>query len=140
MDAYFSGGLVGVSASAPDFSTLAADCCRVFLGWRLREDRKALLSIGEGLLEIDIRNAEAWCDGEPLPPLFIAGELQRELEKALAVWEFSEAQLSDARLSAEFAVLTERAEGQPALQITCETRFVVDGVDYRASLHNRTGG
>ena len=129
-----------MSASAPDFSALAADCCRVLLGWRLREDRKALLSIGEGLLEIDIQSAEAWCDGEPLPPLFIAGELQRELEKALDVWQFPEDRLSDARLSAEFAALTHRAEGQPALQITCETCFVVDAVAHRASLHNRTGG
>lgn len=120
-----------MSATAPDFSALAADCCRVFLGWRLREDRKALLSIGKGLLAIDIQSAEAWCDGEPLPPLFIAGELQRELEKALDVWRFPEGRLSDARLS---------AEGQPALQITCETCFVVDAVAHRASLHNQTGG
>ena len=124
-------------ASVPDFAVLAADCCRVFLGWRLREDRKALLALGEGRLEVDIKSAESWCDGEPLPPLFIAGELQRELEKALSVWKLEVAGVSEARLEAEFA-----SRGVPdgrarALQITCETIFVVDGIDFRASQHNR---
>ena len=46
----------------------AADLCRVFLGWRLREDYDALLALEEGALRVDVLSGEAWCDGDPLPP------------------------------------------------------------------------
>ena len=120
-----------------DFQSLAEDCCRVFLGWRLREDRKALLAIGEGHLEIDLHSAEAWCDGEPLPPLFIAGELQREFEKALSVWEVDPATVDEARLEAEFASSGRRSEDPPALQITCQVTFRASGASFSASQFNR---
>ena len=45
-----------------DWQSLAEDLCRIFLGWKLREDYAALLAIGEGALRIDLRSGESWCD------------------------------------------------------------------------------
>ncbi len=67
-----------------DLDALAEDLCRIFVGWKLREDEPALRALGEGALRLDLRTGEAWCDGDPLPTLFIAEELRRELERVLA--------------------------------------------------------
>jgi hypothetical protein len=64
-----------------DLTAFADELCAVFLGWRLGQDLDALLTLEEGALRIDLASGEAWCDGEPIPPLFIAGELRRRLEE-----------------------------------------------------------
>jgi hypothetical protein len=116
---------------------LAAALCRVFLGWRLREDYDALLALGEGALRIDLRSAEAWCDGEPLPPLFIAGELARELAKQTAG-----APLELAQLDAVFAPAATSALGvrRPPLDLSCRVTLRVGGILYAAEAHNAGDG
>ncbi|HEY8120350.1 MAG TPA: hypothetical protein VII78_03455 [Myxococcota bacterium] len=93
---------------------LALALCRIFLGWKLREDYAALIALGEGALRIDLLTAEAWCDGEPLPPLFIAGELARELAK-------EGVSVALAQLDAVFAPPAASALGvrRPPLDLTC---------------------
>jgi hypothetical protein len=81
----------------------ARDLCRVFLGWKLREDYDALLALEEGALRVDLLSGEAWCDGDPLPPLFIAAELGRVLADALERAGLAPGALELAQLDAEFA-------------------------------------
>ena len=117
-----------------DLSAVALALCRVFLGWRLREDYDALVALGEGALRIDLRTGEAWCDGEPLPPLFIAGELGRELAKQAPDVGFSLAQLD-----AAFAPGPESALGvrRPALDLACRvTLRSAAGETYAAEANN----
>jgi len=90
--------------------------CRIFLGWKLREDYAALVALGEGSLRIDLLTGEAWCDGEPLPPLFIAGELAREMAKQAPAARFALAQLDAAFAPAE--VRSSRAR-RPPLDLAC---------------------
>ncbi|MCP5070001.1 MAG: hypothetical protein GY946_25815 [bacterium] len=109
---------------------LAEDLCRIFLGWKLRDDYDALLAIGEGSLRIDLRSGEAWCDGDPIPALFIAGELSREIEKA----GFNDAALEKAELEAEFQTHRRWRRGKdvPSLEIACRVRLRVTGRDLTA--------
>jgi hypothetical protein len=113
---------------------LAPALCRIFLGWKLREDYAALVALGEGALRIDLLTGEAWCDGEPLPPLFIAGELARELAKQAAGMSFTLAQLD-----AVFAPNAESALGvrRPPLDLTCRvTLRVASGEAFEAEANN----
>jgi hypothetical protein len=109
-----------------DGEACAADLCRVFLGWKLREDYEALLALEEGALRIDLATGEAWCDGDPLPPLFIAGELRRELEAALARGGLRAAALSLAQLDAEFAAERGAPGREPRLRIACRCTLVTE--------------
>ncbi len=104
----------------PELDAIAQDLCRVFVGWKLREDEAALRALGEGELRIDLRTGEAWCDGDPLPSLFIAEELRRELDGALAGRALDEAVLE--------AVFEVRAPGLAGprgetLQLGCACRL-----------------
>ncbi len=113
---------------------LAAALCRIFLGWKLREDYAALVVLGEGALRIDLITAEAWCDGEPLPPLFIAGELARERAKQTAGAGFALAQLD-----AVFAPNAGSALGvrRPPLDLACRVTLRVEtGETYAAKANN----
>jgi hypothetical protein len=113
---------------------LASELCRVFLGWRLREDEDALLALGEGALAIDLRTGEAWCDGDPIPPLFIAGELARRLEESLA--RLGAPPLCEARLEAAFAARAPGTRGprRPTLDITGAGTLRAASTSHRASL------
>jgi hypothetical protein len=108
-----------------DLDALAGDLCRVFVGWKLREDEPALRALGEGALRVDIRSGEAWCDGDPLPSLFIAEELRRELERALR--EADVGSRVEAVLEAVFEVRAPGLAGPRAetLQISCVCRLRV---------------
>lgn len=117
-----------------DAGACAAELCRVFLGWKLREDQEALIALEEGALRIDLATGEAWCDGDPLPPLFIAGELRRELEAALARGGLPPGAASLAQIDAEFAAERSAHGGGPRLRIACRCtlateagRFVAEG-------------
>lgn len=113
---------------------LADSLCSVFLGWRLREDFDALVALGEGALRVDLRSAEAWCDGDPIPPLFMAGELRSLLEKGLEDAGLQASRLEDAQLDAEFAARERRVRGRdlPALDIACRVRLVLGGEEFTA--------
>jgi hypothetical protein len=115
---------------------LALALCRIFLGWKLREDAEALLALGEGALRLDLQTGEAWCDGEPLPPLFIAGELARELVKQSAGARFELAQLD-----AVFARAPARALGarRPPLDLTCRVTLRLESGETDASEANNSG-
>jgi len=117
---------------------LAADLCRVFLGWRLREDYDALLALEEGALRLDLRSGEAWCDDEPLPPLFITGELRTALEKGLAARGRAPRELDAARLDALFSrrSLHRRGRALARLSITCRVTLVLSGFSYAAERSN----
>lgn len=120
---------------------VAEACCRVFLGWRLREDRDALLALGEGRLEIDLLREEAWCDGDPLPPLFIANAVRETLVRDLEALGIELQNLDAASLDAEFARRDVRLRGQtkPSLQATCRVSLRIGGVEYAANMHNMVG-
>lgn len=110
------------------WQNLAEDLARIFLGWKLREDYDALLAIGEGSLRIDLRSGESWCDGDPLPSLFIAAELQSELEKVAPAPGGKNA-LGVAALEAEFHTRTRwQPDGEtPYLEIACRVCLEVSG-------------
>ena len=109
----------------PDLDTVAADLCRIFVGWKLREDESALRALGEGALRLDLRTGEAWCDEEPLPTLFIAEELRREWERALASVKLAAGIEIEAVLEAVFALRPPGLAGPRAetLQVSCACRL-----------------
>ncbi len=119
--------------------TLCDELCRVFLGWRLGEDREALLALGEGALRIDLLSGECWYDEEPLPALFIAGELMRTLERVRSEREepLASAPLRSARLDAFFAT---RAGSRRALDIAVRVSLSDASGDWSAETRNDPGG
>jgi hypothetical protein len=119
---------------ATALETIAHDLCRTFLGWRLREDYAALVALGEGALRVDLLTGEAWCDDEPLPPLFIAGELTRELAKAASAAHFELAQLD-----AVFAPSEARGARRPPLAISCRVTLRAGGETVAAEANNVGG-
>ncbi|MBM4384399.1 MAG: hypothetical protein FJ091_13665 [Deltaproteobacteria bacterium] len=112
---------------------LAHDLARSFLGWKLREDYDALLALGEGALRIDLLTGETWCDDEPLPPLFIAGELAREVAKRTA-----NARPELAQLDAAFAPSESRGGSprRPLLAISCRVTLRARGEVFSAGANN----
>ena len=123
--------------SQASWQTLAEDLGRIFLGWKLREDYDALLAIGEGSLRIDLLTAEAWCDGEPLPQLFIAGELRGEVEKVSG--EIG-TPLQTATLDAEFQTRQQwHPDGDvPTLDIACRIELQSDAQRATSEANNQT--
>ena len=109
--------------SGSDLVALADELCRVFVGWKLGQDEDALLELGEGALRIDVRSGECWCDDAPLPPLFIASELQALLERHQGRPEA--APIDSATLEALFETrrIWRRGGEAPTLEITCRTRL-----------------
>jgi hypothetical protein len=125
--------------SEPVFEELARELCQVFLGWRLREDYDALLALEEGFLEVDLASGEAWCDGDPIPPLFIAAELRRMLDTALERAEVAPGALLEARLEAAFAARSAARDGDgrgPRLQLACRSRIVTPAGEFCAEARN----
>jgi hypothetical protein len=114
--------------------------CQAFLGWRLREDWDALVALGEGALRIDLLSGEAWCDGDPIPPLFIAGELRRELDVALT--RAGADPLRGAWLDAAFSVRrVVRGERElPSLALTCRVTLQTRDGEVSAEAHNAAPG
>ena len=119
---------------------LARTLCRIFLGWRLREDYEALLALGEGSLRVDLRRGEAWCDGEPLPPLFIAGELRAALVRGLAEASAGPDALDEAVLEAEFAARRPRGRSGRALALACRVRLAGRAGSFAAEANNAAAG
>lgn len=115
-----------------DAAACAAELCRVFVGWKLREDEDALAGLGEGALRIDLLSGEAWCDGEPLPALFIAGELGRTLAAALERAGAAPGSVRAAELHAEFASHGRPGGGAPALRIACRATLQTDAGAFAA--------
>jgi hypothetical protein len=113
----------------PDLDALAGDLCRIFVGWKLREDEAALRALREGALRLDLRTGETWCDGDPLPTLFIAEELRRELERALGAAELSGETDIEAILEAVFGLRAPGLTGPrtETLEIGCACRLRVGG-------------
>jgi hypothetical protein len=122
-----------VMAPQAELQDLAHDLCRSFLGWKLREDYDALLALGEGALRIDLLTGEAWCDDEPLPPLFIAGDLAREVAKRAV-----RVQLDLAQLDAAFAPSAMRPAHarRPPLAISCRVTLRAAGETFAAEANN----
>ncbi len=125
--------------SPESWQTLSEELARVFLGWKLREDYDALLAIGEGSLRLDLLRAEAWCDGEPLPSLFIAQELRSQLELQLSRSERTPPTIEEAWLDAEFHTQSQwRPDGAvPFLEIACRVRLKVAGREIVAQASTR---
>ncbi len=122
--------------SAQSLGAVASSLCRVFLGWRLREDYAALVALGEGALRIDLSTGDAWVDGEPLPPLFIGGELARELAMQAPGVAFELAQLD-----AVFAPTARSALGvrRAPLDLTCRVTLRAGGALHTAEANNAGG-
>lgn len=89
-----------------------------------------MLAMGEGSLRIDLRSGEAWCEGDPVPELFIGGELRREIERA----GFSDGALESAELEAEFQTRRHwrRGEEVSSLEIACRVRLRISGRELSA--------
>lgn len=121
-----------------DLAALPQELCRVFLGWRLREDYEALLALGEGSLRVDLRTGEAWCDDEPLPPLFIAAELRALLDAALAAQGVPPGTLQEARLDAVFRGQQVRRAGRdvPILRLSCRATLATAAGRWSAEANN----
>lgn len=115
----------------------AADLCRVFLGWKLREDYDALVGLEEGALRVDVLSGEAWCDGDPLPPLFIAAELRRELEASLERAGLAIGSVRRAELEAVFAAQGTASGQEPRLRIACRCTLATEADSFTAEA--RTG-
>jgi len=117
---------------------LPEELCRTFLGWRLREDFDALVALGEGALRIDLCSGEAWCDGEPLPPLFIAGELRGALARACEQAGGSTADVEQATLDVLFSSRPtwRRGAERQALALTCRAVLRTGGVEHAAEANN----
>jgi hypothetical protein len=120
-----------------DAGACAAELCRVFLGWRLQEDLDALLALEEGALHIDLASGDAWCDGEPLPALFIAGELVRALGAALERAGAPTGLVRSAELQAEFAAQPAPGGGAARLRVAC--RCTLDTAGGRFAAEARRG-
>lgn len=117
---------------------LPDELCRTFLGWRLREDFDALVALGEGALRIDLRSGEAWCDGDPLPPLFIAGELRGALVRACERAGGSVDDVEHATLEVLFSSRPtwRRGEERQALALTCRAVLRAGGIEHHAEANN----
>jgi len=124
--------------NAAALAELPEELCRTFLGWRLREDFDALVALEEGALRIDLRSGEAWCDGDPLPPLFIAGELRSALARACERAGGSTADVELATLDVLFSSRPtwRRGEERPALALSCRAVLRADGVEHAAEANN----
>lgn len=124
--------------SGSPLETLAHDCCRIFLGWKLREDFDALRALGEGSLRIDLRSGESWCDEEPLPPLFIASELKATLERTLERAAIDPHEIRAARLEVLFAAATAYSGGRevPTLKIACRSTIATATREFTAEANN----
>jgi len=124
----------------PALEALADELCRVFLGWRLREDYEALLALEEGSLHIDLSQAEAWFEGDPLPPLFIASELRSQLEKGLLAIGRSAEDLESAHLDAQLATRPtwQRGAPVPRLHLACHISLRIAGTTASAERNNST--
>jgi hypothetical protein len=57
---------------------------QMFCGWQLHWDKPRLATLGSGVLEIDVLTESCAFDGQPIPPLQIAGVLHRWLLADLA--------------------------------------------------------
>lgn len=120
----------------------AEELCRVFLGWRLREDYDALLALEEGSLEIDLLSGEAWWDGDPLPPLFIAGVLRALLLDLLEKRGQELVAEDSARLEVEFATSRRRSMGPAGahLDLACRAVLSIRGVHGEAQARSGEPG
>ncbi len=109
----------------PVLEEWARELCRIFLGWKLGDDHDALLGMEEGALHVDLRTAECSCDGDPIPPLFIAGELRSWLERGLERTGATPDGLGEARLEALFATRHQALRGRtvPTLRLACRVRL-----------------
>jgi hypothetical protein len=125
---------------ADALETLCKELCRVFLGWRLGEDRAALSALGEGALRIDLLSGECWYDDEPLPALFIAGELGRELEAARRDGRIEPEGLRSARLDAFFAVRGGAASGDRPLDIVVRVTLASAAAEWSVEARNDPDG
>ncbi len=126
--------------SARRLAELPAELCRIFLGWRLREDRDALLALGEGSLRLDLLTGEAWCDGDPIPPLFIAAELRARLERAAEEAALPPGDLRVARLDALFARRRVWRAGREAaaLELACRVTLATPEGELAAEANNQS--
>ena len=127
----------GIDERGFEGDSCAADLCRVFLGWKLREDYDALLALEEGALRIDVLSGEAWCDGEPLPPLFIAAELRRELEAFLERAGMASGSVRRAEIEAVFAAQGGANGEEPRLSIACRCSLATEVGSFAAEARTR---
>lgn len=117
---------------------LARELCRVCLGWKLGGDHDALLALEEGALSIDLLSGECSCDGDPIPPLFIAGELGECLLRGLERAGLSRAAVGEARVEVLFARRTQLLRGRevPTLRLACRSRIGAGGAVAEAEANN----
>ena len=121
-----------------DLQVLAEELCRVFLGWKLGADHDALLALEEGELSVDVLSGECSCNGDPIPPLNIAGELNDFLLRGLERAEVPRDSVREARVEALFARSRRQSRGRevPVLRLACRSRIAANGLVAEAEANN----
>lgn len=76
--------------------------CHMFCGWRLTNCYSRLAELGSGTLVIDVRTGRCSFDGEDIPCLTIASELQFWFAKDLADNNIQADKITSATLTASF--------------------------------------
>ena len=117
---------------------LARELCRIFLGWKLGADHDALLALEEGELSVDVLSGECSCNGDPIPPLGIAGELNDFLLRALERGGVPRESVSEARVDALFARSRRHSRGRevPVLRLACRSRIAAGAAVAEAEANN----
>ena len=87
---------------------------------------------------MDLLSGECSCDGDPIPPLFIAGELGDVLTRALEREGCPRESLHEARLEALFARELRHRRGRelPALRLTCRVLLATAHARAEAEANN----
>ncbi len=121
-----------------DLQVLAQELCRIFLGWKLGADHEALLALEEGELSIDVLSCECSCNGDPIPPLVIAGELNDFLLRTLEREGVPRESVGEARVDALFARSRRHSRGRevPILRLACRSRVAAGEVVAEAEANN----
>jgi len=128
----------GAPVAQAELQALAEELCRVFLGWKLGGDHDVLLALEEGELAIDVLSGECSCNGDPIPPLNIAGELTDFLLRALERDGVPRATVSEASVEALFARSRRRSRGRvvPILRLACRSRVAAGDTVAEAEANN----
>jgi hypothetical protein len=129
--------------------------CQMFCGWRLTTSKSRLVTLGSGTLEIDVMTGQCAFEGEPIPQLPIAAELQASLFHNLELEHVPSAVVARARVAAKLSFdqipwseRSKKAEihyvrGQPYQSamvhrcvFDCDSELVVNGTSYRSNMRD----
>jgi hypothetical protein len=129
--------------------------CQMFCGWRLTSSKPRLVTLGSGILEIDVMTGQCAFEGEPIPQLPIATELQASLFHNLELEHVPAAAVTRANIEAKVSFdqipwsgRSKKSEvhyvkGEPYQSamvhrciFECDSELVVNGTTYRSNIRD----